>query len=420
MFLRLLYQSFLRQRRRKLLAGVAIVLGMTVATAMISVGVDIGDKMNQEIRSYGANIVVYPEADTLDVKIGGVEMKPASDGAYLKESDLVKIKSIFWEHNILGYSPMLPISAHVGGMNAPVQMVGTYFAKAIPLEEETFVTGVTKTHPWWKVEGTWPADDGNSVLVGARLASRLKTKPGDLLYVANKETRISGVLNTGGEEDDAIIAPLAMAQRIAGLPDAVRRVYVSALTKPEDDFARRDPASMSPAVLDRWSCSPYANSIAYQIRGVIPNSRAEQIRKVAQNEGALLSHISGLMLLVTFAALGAAALAVSASMATTIFERRKEIGLMKSLGASNSAIVTLFVSESSILAIGGGVLGFLLGVLMARRMSLAVFNSPLTVQPALLWIVLFAALVVTLLGSLASIRRAMRIDSAVVLRGDGA
>ena len=97
-----------------MLAGLAIMLGMTVATAMISVGVDIGDKMNQEIRSYGANILVYPQADTLDVNVGGVQMKPASDGAYLKESDLVKIKSIFWGHNILGYSPMLPVSVNCG------------------------------------------------------------------------------------------------------------------------------------------------------------------------------------------------------------------------------------------------------------------------------------------------------------------
>src|SRR4051812_41050502 len=190
MFLRLLYQSFLRQMRRKALAGVAIMLGMTVATAMISVGVDIGDKMNQEIRSYGANILVYPQADTLDVNVGGFEMKPASDGAYLKESDLAKIKSIFWGHNILGYSPMLPVSVKVGGLNAPVQMIGTYFAKPIALEGETFVTGVTKTNPWWKVEGAWPADDGESVLVGARLAERLKTHAGDVLYIGDKETKV--------------------------------------------------------------------------------------------------------------------------------------------------------------------------------------------------------------------------------------
>src|SRR3954462_1519645 len=102
MFLRLLYQSFLRQRRRKVLAAIAIVLGMSVATAMIAVSVNIGDKMNAEIRSYGANIVVYPQAETLEVAIGRQVFKPRASDAYLNESDLVKIKSIFWGHNILG------------------------------------------------------------------------------------------------------------------------------------------------------------------------------------------------------------------------------------------------------------------------------------------------------------------------------
>ena len=60
-FLRLLYQSFRRQQRRKLLAGVAITVGVAVATAMIAIAVDVGDKINRELRSYGANIVVYPE-----------------------------------------------------------------------------------------------------------------------------------------------------------------------------------------------------------------------------------------------------------------------------------------------------------------------------------------------------------------------
>src|SRR4051794_17601466 len=126
MFLRLLYQSFLRQRRRKVLAAIAIVLGMSVATAMIAVSVNIGDKMNAEIRSYGANIVIYPQAETVDVRVGGVVTKPASDAAYLAESDLVKIKSIFWGHNILGYSPMLTTSVRVGGSSEWVTMIGTY------------------------------------------------------------------------------------------------------------------------------------------------------------------------------------------------------------------------------------------------------------------------------------------------------
>ena len=112
MFLRLLYESFRRQKRRKLLAGIAIMLGVGVATAMIAVATDIGDKISRELRTYGANLIVTPQEDTLDVEIGGVNLKPPSDGAYLNEADLPKIKGMFWRNNIVGFSPMLPVSVN--------------------------------------------------------------------------------------------------------------------------------------------------------------------------------------------------------------------------------------------------------------------------------------------------------------------
>ena len=83
MFPRIVYESFRHQARRKLLAGIAITLGVAVATAMIAVATDIGDKINRELRSYGANLVVTPQEDTLDVEVGGVNLKPPSDGAFL-------------------------------------------------------------------------------------------------------------------------------------------------------------------------------------------------------------------------------------------------------------------------------------------------------------------------------------------------
>src|SRR5713226_2583976 len=113
MFFRIVYQSFLRQRRRKLLTGISIMLGVSVATAMIAVATDIGDKVNHELRSYGANLVVYPQEDTLDVEVGGFNLKPASEGAYLREADLPKIKGIFWRHNVVAFAPLLPFQAEV-------------------------------------------------------------------------------------------------------------------------------------------------------------------------------------------------------------------------------------------------------------------------------------------------------------------
>jgi putative ABC transport system permease protein len=420
MFARLLYESFRRQKRRKFLAGVAITLGVTVTTAMIAVATDIGDKINRELRSYGANLLVSPQEDTLDVEIGGVNLKPSSDGNFLSEADLPKIKGTFWRNNILGFSPMLPVNVSVGGAGhaQDATLLGTYFAKKLTFGKDAFTTGVHNTHPWWRVDGSWPADDSPDILLGEQLARKLGQGPGDTLDVAGQPHRVAGILSTGGAEDDEIVAPLHVAQRILGKPEAVRRVYVSALTKPEDALARRDPKTMSGALWDRWYCSPYVQSIAYQLQEAIPHSHAEQIRQVAQNEGTVLSRIKGLMLLVTLAALFASALAVSAAMATAIFERRQEVGLMKALGAGNFAVAALFFAESTLLALLGGVAGFFAGSWLAHRIGHSIFDSDITIQPVLFPVILAIAVIVTFAGSAAAIRRAVQFDPVFALRGD--
>src|SRR5450432_2993417 len=168
MFVRLVYESFPRQKHRKLLAGAAITLGVTVATAMIAVATDIGDKINRELRTIGANLVVTPQEDTLDVEIGGVNLKPPSDGAFLSEADLPKIKGTFWHNNITGFAPMLPVTASVeqDGKPQDVTLLGTYFAKPLAFGNDHFTTGVRSTNPWWKVSGAWPDDNSRDILIG--------------------------------------------------------------------------------------------------------------------------------------------------------------------------------------------------------------------------------------------------------------
>lgn len=430
MFPRLVYESFRHQARRKVLAGIAITLGVAVATAMIAVATNIGDKINRELRSYGANLIVTPQEDTLDVEVGGVNLKPPSDGAFLNEADLPKIRGTFWHNNIVGFSPMLPVTVKVGDGNdaKDVTLLGTYFSKPLSFGKEDFTTGVRITHPWWKVSCgdakespscSWPADASQNVLLGERLAAKLNRKAGDTIEVAGRELAVFGVLSTGGAEDDQIVAPLALAQQILGKPGAVRRVYVSALTKPQDAFAVRDPKTMSPEVYDRWYCSPYVQSIAYQLQEAIPHSHAEQIRQVAQSEGTVLSRIKGLMLLVTLAALFASALAVSAAMATAIFERRVEVGLMKALGASSFTVSTIFFAEALLLALVGGIAGFSAGTLLARQIGHSIFNSQISIEPVLFPVILAIAVFVTFAGSATAIRRAVKFDPVFALRGEG-
>src|ERR1700752_4269340 len=113
MFARLVGESFVRNPRRKILTAAALVVGMAVTTATLTIALEVGDRLAREFRSLGANLLVTPESDTLPVEIGGVDYRPVDEGAYLKEADLGKLKTIFWRHNILGFTPFLDVPARI-------------------------------------------------------------------------------------------------------------------------------------------------------------------------------------------------------------------------------------------------------------------------------------------------------------------
>jgi putative ABC transport system permease protein len=430
MFVRLVYESFRRQKRRKLLAGAAITLGVTVTTAMIAVATDIGDKINRELRTIGANLVVTPQEDSLDVEIGGVNLKPPTDGAFLNEADLPKILGTFWHNNITAFAPQLYANVkleHGGNKIESAPLTGTYFAKKVTYGTESLTTGIRSVYPSLRVDGAWPDDNSTDVVIAAPLAEKLALKPGDHMMISladsagprsapSRDVRVSGILPEG-DGDKGVTASLALAQDLLGRPGAVRRIMVSALTKPEDAFARRDPKSLSGAIYDRWYCTPYPQAIAFQLAEAIPHSHAEQIRQIAQNEGAVLTRIEGLIFLITLAALFASALAVSAAMATAIFERRAEVGLMKALGAGKLAVASVFFAEATLMALIGGVIGFGAGAWLAHQIGRSIFSSNISIQPVLLPVILAIAVMVTFAGSATAIRRAVSLDPVFALRG---
>jgi putative ABC transport system permease protein len=467
MFLRLVSDSFTRRPRRKLFTGAALALGTAVATAALSVSLDVGDRLAREFRSLGANLIVTPQADSLPLEIGGVDYRPVNSGAYLPESDLPKIKSVFWHNNIIAFAPVLEIPVQVWspasknwsspGVVASVSVMGTWANRPVYLNDgSTFVTGIDKTNPWFQIEGKWFAPDAgttkrvnvplppgagaghtyvsvpNECVIGAKLATRIGVHIADQLNVTlpdreqmqayfgtqNMSCAITGILSTGGAEEDAVLMPIAPVQWLARQPGQYRKLYVSALTKPEDDFARRNIKTMSRDEFERWSCSPYVSSIAYSIQQVLPGSDVRVIRRVAEGEGAILTRVRILLWLVTAASLLAAALAVGASSAASVIERRTEIGLMKALGAASARVGFLLAAEQLLLAFVGGGVGYAIGILLARILGETVFG--VAPQPSLLvlFLVLALAAAVTLLGSALPLRRASRYEPAPILRGE--
>ncbi len=439
MFLRLVADSFTRRPRRKVLTAAALSLGMAVVTAALSVSLDVGDRLANEFRSLGANLLVTPQADSLPLEIGGVDYRPVNSGAYLPEADLPKIKTVFWHNNIVGFAPVLETPITVGNpASVPeissyipthdVQFLGTWAHHAVRNPDgSNFNTGIASTNPWWYLSGRWFDDGKRECVVGVRLAKLLGVSAGSYLMIFHQDgvtvessdgVSIVGIVETGGPEDDKIIGLLSIAQSLAGKPGQYRKLYVSALTKPEDEFGRRDPTTMNAVDLERWSCTPYISSIAASIKEVLPGTDVRVIRRVAEGEGTILTRVRALLWMVTLAALLAAALAVGASAAASVIERRTEIGLMKALGAGSGTVGFLLAAEQLVLAFVGGGIGYSLGIILARLVGQKIFGVAPTPSLLVLVAVLALAAGVTLLGSAIPLRRASRYEPAPILRGE--
>ncbi len=415
MFSRLLFSAIKRRKLRIALAVLAVVMGASIASTLLTVSFDINDKMGRELKSYGANIL----------------LQPSSEGAFINESELYRMKTIFWRHNIIGYSPYLSDTVKI--KETEIVLSGTYLDEEIRIpginktfignrkadeKEATIRTGVKIIAPWWKVDGEWPAQ--GETLVGINAAEKLGLKRGGLFrteFGSNNATfKVSGILSTGGDEDGQVIVSLKDAQMLFQKPGMVDRVVVSALTKPEPK-EKVDPSKLPPGEYEVWYCTPYISSIMFQIEEVI-DGNAKPIRQVADNEGKLLNKFEWLMFLITGIAMTSASLGVAAAMNTSIFERKKEIGLMKAIGADGYQIAGLFFAEAVVTGIVGGAIGILIGIVLARIVGMWVFGAiinPSLFSALISWIL---SLAVALLGSMLPVKKAVEIEPSIILRGD--
>jgi putative ABC transport system permease protein len=438
MFWKLVREPFRRPRgrRRALWAVLAIALGTAVAAAMLSVSLDVGDRVGNEMRSLGANIVITPAADSLPVEIGGIDYRPVAEGAYLSESSLPKLKKIFWGNNIMAFAPYLYVPAEVQAASAgsTTTLVGTWFEHPVEVEEnQYFHTGVQSLNPAWQLQGAWPresdipAGESVSIVMGRSLAGKLGVGLGETVSLRLSSggdpseagpiaLRIDGILATGGAEEDQLFAPLHAVQQWADLPDKVRSVRLSALIKPEDKLSRKGPERMTPAEYDLWYCSPYISSILHQIGEALPGSAAKAIRQVAETQGNVLGKLTFLMGLLAVVALVAAGLSISSLASLTVLERREEIGLMKALGAGDVVVASFFLTEMAAQGLLGGLLGFVGGQFLAKALGQTVFGTAVQMHWLVLPAMLLVALMVSFAGTLPPVLRAVRENPARVLR----
>ncbi|MDR0579908.1 MAG: ABC transporter permease [Campylobacteraceae bacterium] len=407
-------------KTQKLLAFFTIFLASMLISSMLNITLGIGDKMAKELRNYGSNIIVLPRGGSLNFDVGGEEFKPLQNEVYLDEAYISSIKNIFWRNNIVSFTPFLEGKVKIEE-GVELDIAGTYFNKKIVLEDEDFFTGVKTLYPFWKIDGEWIEDDStDTVLIGESLAKKRELKLSDDIAIDGKVFKIKGIVSGSENADDKIIMSLKLANELLNKEGKISWIEVSALTIPEDDLsvkARRNVDALNAVEHDKWYCSAYVGSIAYQIEEEYKDASAKALMKTSEGESQIVKKIQSLMGIVSILALIAASIGIASLMASEIHRRKKEIGLLKALGADNVSIYMLFLFESLIVAFFAGIAGALFGYAISILMAFLIFSHTIAISWIIMPITILFALLIAVIGSLMPIKNVINLLPAEVLYG---
>lgn len=425
MFWRMVRGTLFRQKSKMLMIAFTVALGVSLATAMMNVMLGVGDKVNKELKTYGANItVMHKDASILD-DLYGISGETVSN-KFLIESEIPKIKQIFWGFAILDFAPYLERTGEIEGISNKIKIYGTWFDKhmVMPTGEEVDA-GIKNLKTWWEVKGEWLSeDDLDKVMLGSLIAGKYNINIGDKIKVkgskSEKELIVKGIINSGGDDDQTIYMNLKNVQDLYGLEDKVSMLEVSALTTPDNDLAKKaaqDPNSLTISEYETWYCTAYVSTISYQIQEVLSDSVAKPNRQVAESEGTILNKTELLMLLICILSSFASALGISNLITASVIERSQEIGLIKAIGGTSRRIIILILTEVVLTGILGGIFGYIAGIGFTQIIGKTVFSS--YISPAVIVIPIDIALVfaVTILGSIPAIKYLLTLKPTEVLHG---
>ena len=413
MYFRMLLSAVFRRRSRAVMAVVASLVGAATLSCLAMICIAVPQQMNQEMRAYGANLIVTPLADSENGKSG------IDDAMVEHTTQMVSAKGSE-KHATYRYE-------NVRVNAAPYVMAGVNPAQVRNLNQH------------WVVDGSWPS--AGKVLVGRDVADAMGLKVGgsitigyrasdnavssgqasqsgtdgtsdgqtsssstgtqqtqnghvssDIMDTSGTEFRVAGIVDTGGSEDSIIYALAGDVDKLTGSTRGVDVIEYSS--------GASDLTALVNSINDMTSM----------------HVKAQQVTKITASDTRVITMLQTLFWIVSLVVLVFTLVGVGTTIRSIVSQRRNESGLRKALGASSHAIGVEFYVESAVYGLLGGLLGTATGYGMARWLCATVFERSIGFNWWLAVVsVVFSALV-AVVASIPPVHRATRIDPAVVLR----
>ena len=326
----------LRTMRKKWLKTLLLLLVFTLSVVSIVslnyVSRVVGESLEKKLNAFGANILVMPGSEKLTVSYGGFSLGDMVMGMTdLRESEVEeKILSIGYRDRISVIAPKLVSMTKID--DVAVGVVGVRF------DREKVLKG------YWALDGAFP-DTENGILAGAKAAEKLGLAVGDTFELGGQSAVVAGVIQATGSDDDSVLfANMDFAQALFGEPDHVSFVEVSALCA---------------------GC-PIEDIVA-QIAEKLPDVEIQALQSIVKQRMYSVHFVEHLILTVSLVILFIACCMVGATMLSSVNERIKEIGLLRSLGFSRRNIFGIFCFEAVLIGMASGIIGYFGGYALSLK-----------------------------------------------------
>ncbi len=373
----------LRRRKGKLFF---LLLGMVIAMGTVVTMYSITTAMNMELADtfdeIGANIMVVPKSDALSLSYGGVNI-PAGGGqeAVLTNDDIIKINTIPNKDNIAYVAPkLLGLTKY---KDEDVMVVGVDFPYELKLKK------------WWTYQGEKPFKVDH-LLVGSKVAAKFGLKPGNTVRLKDKDFKVAAVLDEQGTEEDGLIfMHLLSAQELLNKPNQLSFIEVAAYC----------------------TTCPIEQIIA-DIEDSLPYARVTALAEAVKARQQVIDRFTNFSYAVSIVVVLIGALVVMLTMMSSVSERTAEIGIYRAMGFRKSNIFEIILTEAGVIGLGGGILGYVLGILAAKALAPAIAQMQINIEwdPLIGVTVVFIATIVGLLASAYPAAQAARLDPVEALQ----
>jgi putative ABC transport system permease protein len=411
MFAAMIFGAVFRRRSRALMAVIASTVGAATLFCLAAVCIAVPQQMSEDMRSYGANLVVTAVEKDSSAKAG------IAEDMVTHTTEMIEAK-------------------------APAKLA-TYRYDTVRINAASYMmagidpTAVKTLNHHWSVEGAWPSE--GQVLVGTDVASALGLKVGSDITIAYRSADNTGAAaaagsgggtpsggagstpsatGTDGRVSTDIMEEGGVSFRVAGIVDTggSEDQIVYATTKDLDALA----GSTRGADVLEYSVDASSKDLDSIVRSINAMSsmgvKAQTVTKITTSNTKIITMLQTLFWLVSVVVLVLTFVGVGTTMTSIVSQRRNEIGLRKALGAPSSRVGTEFYAESALYGLLGGVLGTGLGYCLAWMLCSVVFGHDLRMNWPLALAAVICSMLIAVVATIRPVRKASGINPAVVLR----